>query len=547
MSKEACTITKIEWERAFLKITFIKETDKDLFLMYEDKSVLLQLEHVNGNEYKTVLNMVLAEGRSFLDNGSWRIGYYGIGPIIDEKTEEVHEGWRLLPCKLTDTVGYELENLDKIFRYGNNRLAYTVSFEPYTEDDVELHTYINARFMVENSKWRKKSPRQESRFFISLLRNSLDFTIKKGINLFYQIVSNIYPKRGDRILLISETHNSLWGNLKSINDRLLERELDKEYKIDTSFRVSVGSNSRMSSWIKTIMKIAKSDYILVDDYAPVFGFINLNKKTELIQVWHSSGGFKAVGYCRFGKIGSPHPIVSCHRAYSKAIAPSESLVSVFSEVFGIEKESFIVPGTPTMDHMLDPDRVNSKIDKVYEKYPFLKDKKIILFAPTYRGKGQKDAFYDYSRMDFKRIYDFCGDDYIFLIKMHPFIKEKPPINDMEDRIINVTAHSDISDFYHISDILITDYSSCYYEFTVMDKPIIFYVPDKALYEVTRGVHQHIDDAAPGKVVNDFDELIASLENEDFDIEKTLKYHNDNFEKFDGGATDRFIDEVFKNS
>lgn len=545
MSKEFCTITKIKWERAFLHLTFIKETKEDLFLMYDDKSIPLTLKHIQGNEYSTVINMVVAEGRSFLDNGSWRIGYYGIGPIIDEKTEEVHEGWRLLPCRVSDEVGYELENLDKIFRYGSNKFAYTVSFEPYTEDDIHLHTYINARFMIENSKWRKRSPRRESRSFLAFAKRGIDFSIKKGINVFYQIASRIYPKKGNKVLLMSETHSSLWGNLKALNDRMIERGLDKKYSIDTSFRVAVGSNNRISSWVRTIVKIAKSDYVFVDDYAPVFAFLNLNPKTKLIQVWHSSGGFKAVGYCRFGKIGSPYPIESCHRKYSKAIAPSESLVKVFGEVFGIEDEAFIVSGTPTMDHMLDEDRVKEIKDNIYKKYPVLKDKKVILFAPTYRGKGQKNAFYDYDRMDFKRIYDFCGDEYIFLVKMHPFITDKPPIKGMEDRIINVTSHPDISDFYHVSDMMITDYSSCYYEFAIMDKPILFFVPDKALYEVTRGVHQNIDDSAPGKVVNDFDELMDALNNKDYDIEKTQQFRKESFENFDGGATDRLIDGVFK--
>lgn len=78
-----------------------------------------------------------------------------------------------------------------------------------------------------------------------------------------------------------------------------------------SYRSSAGRHQGIKdiwSWIKTVTKIAAQDVIFVDDYAPVFGFFRLGKRTKLIQVWHAGEGFKSVGYSRFGKEGKcPFP------------------------------------------------------------------------------------------------------------------------------------------------------------------------------------------------------------------------------------------------
>ena len=138
-------------------------------------------------------------------------------------------------------------------------------------------------------------------------------------------------------------------------------------------------------------------------------------------------GFKSVGYSRFGKDGSPFPMGSCHKAYTWALTGAPNLIKVYEEVFGIEKEAFLPTGMARLDHFLDPDHINSVKERFYGQWPQLSGKKVILFAPTFRGTGQKDAWYDYSRLDLKQIYDYCGQDTVFLVKMHPFVREAMPI------------------------------------------------------------------------------------------------------------------------
>ena len=223
---------------------------------------------------------------------------------------------------------------------------------------------------------------------------------------------------------------------------------------------------------------------------------------------------------------------------------SRKLVHVYEEVFGIEKEAFMPVGMPRLDDFLSKDRISSFRKAFYDEYPYLEKKKIILFAPTFRGTGQKNAYYDYDMLDLQRIYDFCGDEYVFMIKMHPFISEKIEIKEyMKDRIFDFTEYPNINDLYYITELLITDYSSNYYEYALMKKPVLFYTYDREVYELTRGVHRNVKENAPGKVCDNFDELMEALENKNFEIEKIIKFVEDNFSEYDGHASDRVIDEI----
>jgi CDP-ribitol ribitolphosphotransferase len=265
---------------------------------------------------------------------------------------------------------------------------------------------------------------------------------------------------------------------------------------------------------------------------------------QLIQLWHAGGGFKAVGYCRFGKDGSPHPAQSCHKAYTTAVTGSEQLIKVFSEVFGIEREAFYPAGMPRLDGFLDEKKIQEFREDFYKKYPEFAGKKIILFAPTYRGVGQGSAYYDYNRLDLHRIYEVCGDEYVFFLKMHPFIKAKPEIADEDkERIFDFSAYPSINELYYVTELLITDYSSNFYEYSLMKKPILFYTYDRHIYELTRGVYRGVSESAPGKVCDTFDELVEAIRNHDFEYEKVLKFVEENFGDTQGCASDKVIDDI----
>lgn len=535
-------VSNIFWERIFLNIEISTENmiNVEFYLeRYQEtkqkdiraiERLALPSDKYEAGKYSFCCNMSTMKGREFLNNGRWRI------IAVDNDNEYV--------CCVAPEVAYQYEKYSRIFRYGKGKYAYTVSFETVTEKEAALWFVINSSFMVENNKWKKRKYIQEVSGYKEKIKRLFLVVVIVGIRCFYQILEHVFPKNGKHILFMSETKDYLWGNLKAIDDRIRERGLSDEFQIEYSLRKSVGGQESVISWIRLVYKIAKQDYIFVDDYVPVFGFLKLNDKTKLIQVWHAGEGFKAVGYCRFGKDGSPFPVGSCHKQYDFALTGSEKLIKVFSEVFGIEKEAFLPTGMPRLDGFLDEERILSFKKNFYIEYPKAVNKKLVLFAPTYRGTGQTDAYYNYSWIDLKRIYDFCDSEYVFIVKMHPFVKSKINIPEAyKERIWDLSEYPHINDLYYVTDILITDYSSNYFEYSLMKRPVLFFTPDRELYELSRGVHRSVKESAPGNVCDTFEEMMEVLYSKEYSIEKIYQFVEDNFMNYDGHAADKVIDNI----
>jgi CDP-ribitol ribitolphosphotransferase len=543
-----CVITDMFWERIFLHIVVRMPEKQDLFLYREvcDLSVIrLDFQSRDDGLYELVLNMSIAQGRSFLGNGYWRIGYFDNLPVFHKETGEIYDERVICRSEITEEFAYKAEQLDKIFRYGNRRMAYTVNFYIYSRDDVHMHVAIGSFFMKINRCWEKRSPRDEANSFKSYLRRQRTAIIKWLISLTYRFLIWIVPHRGNRILLIAETKEQMTGNLAAFGRRLYERGLDRQFYIDYVLRVVLGKHNGVFSWLKTVIKIARADYIFADDYVPIFAYLDVPDSVEFVQLWHAGGGFKAVGYCRFGKSASPFPLAEGHRKYTKALAPSKKLIKIFGEVFGIEDEAFLPWGLPRLDGFLDKSAIRTFRKTFFRAHHDWEGKEIILFAPTYRGSGQRRAFYDYTKLDLQRLYEFCGDSRIVIFKMHPFITgcKRPDLSGFEDRLVDFSDYPDINQLFYVADVLITDYSSAYYEFALLKKPILFYVYDCAIYETTRGVFQSVRDSAPGKVVETFDDLLHALKSGDYEIEKTLKFAEDISTDYEGNVSDRLIDAV----
>lgn len=538
-------IVDIYWERIYLHIKiegFVNENYK--FVLYTKEGNVF---HVKANETygEIILNITNISNQHMLCNGKWHIAY--LNPVYNENTsiseydDEICK-WIDIPVKME--ACYKMKNMDKVFRYSGDSYAYIFTFSPVRELD-KLICIINCTFMVKNISPQKRWFRCESIKISKIWLKRLIFWLEQFTNIVYQIISHLTPKNGKRILLMSETRD-MGGNLKALDDRLKARELDREFQITYFFNKTL-EQSKINifiSWMKLAFIAGNQDFIFVDDYVPFFKYINIHPKTKLIQVWHAGVGFKSVGYARFGENGSPYPFASSHRKYDYVIVGGEALRDVYAEVFGIDREKCLPYGLMRMDGYLNIQKIEKFKCEFYQKYNFLMNKKIILFAPTFRGNGQRTAYYPYSILDQDKIYNMCGDEYVFLIKMHPFIREKMEIDSIyQDRIMDFSTFPDINSLFYVTDILITDYSSNIYEFSVFNKPIVFFAYDKDEYELIRSVHRTLDENAPGKVCRTLDEVIQTIKNQDFDIEKVHRFVKENYDDSSGSACDKVIDNI----
>ena len=532
----------LNWERIFLK--FQIQTDfsgKAEFILARvvdnkvdpGKMIDLVPEQYENGIYSFTLNMAAADGRCFLGNGQWCF----IAIVQDEFSV----------VTISSALAYQLDSKMRIFPYGKRKYAYNVYFTLNSGCGERIELLLNSYFMQTNSEWMLKRPVYDAETLKQKCKGMFTVAAISGVRLFYYVLEKCYRKNGKNILFMSETKEYLWGNLKYIEERMKQRGLDQEYHLNYSFRKVLSKKQGILSWLKTLNNIAKSDVIFIDDYAPIFGYLNHSKRTRLVQVWHAGEGFKSVGYSRFGKEGSPHPGESAHKSYDYVTVGSKKLIHVYEEVFGIERSAFLPTGMARLDDFLDQNKITQFKKDFYKEYPKLQGKKVILFAPTFRGTGQEEAYYDYDMLDLKQIYDFCGEEYVFLSKVHPFVTEKIQIpEEYKERIFDFAEYPNINDLYYVTDVLITDYSSNYYEYALLKKPVLFYTYDREKYELLRGVHRSVKEHAPGKICDSFEELMKALYEKDYEYEKIEKFVEDNFGEYDGQACDRIIDQLILN-
>ncbi len=361
---------------------------------------------------------------------------------------------------------------------------------------------------------------------------------------FYRI-TKLKKVKNNRITFLSERRDDLTGNFEFIHDIL---ENDNQLELVTFLKNKKISNLSLLEMIKYANLISTSEIILLDDFYPNIHNFNLKKDTKLIQLWHAVGAFKTFGFSRLGKIGGTSQKSPNHRSYDYAIVSSNEIKRFYAEGFGLSDEKVIATGIPRTDVFFEEEYKNEILEKVYTKFPRLRNNKIILFAPTFRGMGKDDAYYPMDKFDIGHFMNSLEnkEKYTILIKHHPFIKEKTKIPDeFKENVLDLSEKSEINDLLFITDLLITDYSSVIFESSILDIPMLFYSFDLEKYVNDRDFYYDYRAFVPGKIVSNLEELSNSINNNDFDSYKVSNFKNRFFDKFDGKSSQRVVDLIYK--
>jgi CDP-ribitol ribitolphosphotransferase len=563
-------IHNISWKRIYFEIEYSSDDEEPLFLyrVKERRFVPFTTEDIENGKKIARLNITLACGREPLSAGEWIIAkkidvskYNTTQGLLDEKpylynrlvkslnlsSGMVHDsveeevlsvGLDLIAEKPYDVASIEyensiLENLEdysRIFRYGG-KYAYAVILKPKKDYKGDVFLLLDVVFFKKNNNPLKRE-------------HSIRYIEKKILNKMYKMLSFFIPKKGNTILFLKQNGDNPTDNMQALQKRMHERGIDKEFKLIFRYRNIFSGKQNIFEWIKDFYAIARSDYIFIDDYTPILNFIDIDKKTVLTQIWHAGVGFKSVGYARFGLRGSPDPYASSHRKYTYALVGNKHLRQIYSEVFGIEESALLATGMPRLDHFLD-DRVRQCAEtELSEKYQWMKTGKVILFAPTFRGTGQKEAHYPYEYIDMDALYEICKKtNSYFVFKMHHFIIGKPEIKKCyADRILDLSSEN-LNKLFYISDVLITDYSSCFYDYILLNKPVIFFTPDRLAYTAIRGVQRPIKEMAPGPVCDSFEQLLNVLANNAYNKQNIPIDMLDRAIEKNKFASDRVIDFI----
>ncbi|AKG73447.1 CDP-glycerol glycerophosphotransferase family protein [Salinicoccus halodurans] len=226
------------------------------------------------------------------------------------------------------------------------------------------------------------------------------------------------------------------------------------------------------------------------------------------------------------------------------ISPNRYSTEIFRRAFGFDK-TVLETGYPRNDFLFsgsDP----KAAENIKEALGLPQDKKIILYAPTWRD----DSFHARGRYKFdlqfdtEKMYRELSDDYIIILRMHYLVSENLDLKQYNGFLYDFSKHEDIRDLYVISDMLVTDYSSVFFDYATLGRPMIFYTYDIDQYrDKLRGFYFDFEANAPGPLVKTTDNLIEEIKHPDqskFDLEAFR-------ERFsyleDGAASQRVMEDV----
>ncbi len=362
----------------------------------------------------------------------------------------------------------------------------------------------------------------------------------------FAAVRIVARRNGRRILFTSDSHADLSGNLELVYDRMVARGLDRAYDLSTLFRPSIAQRRGLRDRLRLPWLLAQADAIVIDDFQPVINQVDVGRDVRIVQLWHASGAFKTVGYSRIGKEAGPGPWSRVHKNYTHAIVSSEADVPYYAEAFGIPESRVIPTGIPRMDRYFDDAARVAAREAALEALPMIRGRRTILFAPTFRGDGARDADYDPAWIDHAALFELaCEKDAVVIIRMHPFVRRPLdiPAAYTERLVDGSVLPMDVNDLLFSVDLLVTDYSSIIFEFSLLGRPMVFYAPDLEDYVASRDVYEPFETFVPGRIVRTFDELVDAIRREDYQAEKVAAFAERHFAHLDGSSTDRVIDQV----
>lgn len=353
-----------------------------------------------------------------------------------------------------------------------------------------------------------------------------------------------------KIVFLENKSNQLPDAYKVLYARLIE-----DYSFDVSF-ISLGQNRvRLRQYYyncrDAVKEIATAKYVFLNDASDLISCLPLREETKVVQLWHACGAFKKWGMSTADlKFGGTREDLLRHPFYknlSLVTVSSPEVSWAYVEAMVLEDRPEIVKpiGVSRTDVFFDEDRLIKARERINRFVPCAEGKRIILYAPTFRGRVASAQGPD--QLDIERFKEAFGEDSVLLIKHHPFVKKPHSIPDgCEDFAYDVSGDLSIDELLCVADVCISDYSSLVFEYSLFEKPMVFFAYDIEDYGDWRGFYYDYDELTPGPVFSDNDVMIDYLQHLDerFDVERVRAFREKFMSACDGHATERICEEVF---
>ena len=414
---------------------------------------------------------------------------------------------------------------------------------------------------------------QLKKFITSISKNNILFRkiVRKMLYVYRYItfkIRTIGLKVEDNTIIFSTFNGKSYScSPKAIYEYMLKEEKYKDYNFIWAFRDTEKykelEKNRNTKIVKTGSKeysrgLAKAKYWIFN--YKIGEYLYPKKNQVFLQCWHGTP-LKRLG-CDLihfdNKLNTMKEMKKRYKIESQKfnyfISPSKYATEKFVSAWNLKeigKENIIIEkGYPRNDFLYN--YTENDVQKIKTKLGIENtNKKIILYAPTYRS-NQHEAGVGYTykeEVDFERFQKELQDEFIILFRPHYFVANVFDFEKYKGFVYNVADIDDINELYIISDILITDYSSVFFDYANLKRPMIFHMYDLEHYrDESNGFYFDVEEELPGKITRTDDELVEEIKR----ISKEFVY-DDKYKKFnnkynyldDGQASKRVVEVVVK--
>jgi CDP-glycerol glycerophosphotransferase len=336
------------------------------------------------------------------------------------------------------------------------------------------------------------------------------------------------------------------GKQYSCNPRRISDQLKKEgvAEIIWAFKDPDKFSYLKEDGIRTVRYRSLKYYYLAKTSSVVvfnvqgYGELARRKGQIFIQTWHASNGYKKVG--NFTGIARKVNLLG-HRDYSYVCSGAESMTERrVRGSMGFRGE--IIPGTPRMDILIrqDDDRIPAR---VREGLGYEEGAKLLLYAPTWRSsrKSEEEYTLDYEKLH-QKLTERFGGSWIIAVRLHPNVKDRirTPLAYVRD----ATDYPDMQDLLYTADMLISDYSSCIWDYSFTYRPCFLYCYDLKEYYQEKSFDLPIEKWR-FPIAETMDELLLKIDAyEPEAFRRQMELHQQDMGSLeDGHATERVLARI----
>ena len=296
----------------------------------------------------------------------------------------------------------------------------------------------------------------------------LEFAVSSAVLRILGWLFDRLPVRPDRVTLATARKAQLDGNLLYIDRaiRAMRPGIDRRLALEPYSYGLAGKLRYALRLVRGMYLLRTSRLVVVDNAWLPIHVAPHRAATEVVQVWHAAGALKRFGLDAVRPLDEPERSF-LHRHYDWVVTSGEAARGPWARAFGMPEDRVLPLGSPRTDFFFDEAALAAARARVLADHPELAGRRVILYAPTFRGRGRGKR--PGEGFDAVRVRAALPSTHVLVLKSHPNLD--PSLVDRAGFDVVADPAADLNDLLAAVDILVTDYSSAIFEFALLRRPI----------------------------------------------------------------------------